>query len=87
MNFYFITKSIIYISLEFLFCYNLEKSNYFNRKYFYLLSVFIILLEILKIKYYNTNFWDIQSIGALIGYNLYFFTKGKLKKKNKKTAG
>ncbi|MDU5323853.1 MAG: hypothetical protein E6149_04190 [Peptoniphilus harei] len=50
MKFLFLTKSIIYISLEFLFAYKLEKSNNLNRKYFYLLAILIIIIEIIKIK-------------------------------------
>lgn len=80
MNFYFIIKSIAYLILEFLYGYKLEKSKLCKRKNFYLLSLLVLILEFLKIKYYRSDFWDRQSIGFLIGYNLYFFLKVKTKK-------
>lgn len=80
MNFIFFIRSITYISLEFLFAYKLEKSKLFKRKYFYLLAILIIILEIIKIKNYSSDFWDGQAIGFLLGYCLYFFIKNKTKK-------
>lgn len=81
MKFLFLTKSIIYISLEFLFAYKLEKSNNLNRKYFYLLASSIIIFEIIKIKNYNFDFWDRQALGFLLGYCLYSFIKNQIKKR------
>lgn len=81
MNFSFIIKTVAYIILEFLYGYKLEKSKLCKRKYFYLFSVLVIILEFLKIKYYKSDFWDRQSIGFLIAYNLYFFIKVKTKKR------
>lgn len=80
MKFLFLTKSIIYISLEFLFAYGLEKSNKLNHKYFYLLAISIIILEIIKIKNYSSDFWDRQALGFLLGYCLYSFIKNQIKK-------
>lgn len=80
MNFIFFIRSITYISLEFLFAYKLEKSKLFKRKYFYLLAILIIILEIIKIKNYSSDFWDGQAIGFLLGYCLYFFIKKRIKK-------
>lgn len=80
MNFSFFIKSIAYIILEFLYGYKLEKEKLYMIKYLYILSFLIIILEFIKIKYYKFDFWDKQSIGFLIGYNLYFFLKSKLKK-------
>lgn len=80
MNFSFIIKSIAYVMLEFLYGYKLEKSKLCKRKNFYLLSLLVLILEFLKINYYRSDFWDRQSIGFLIGYNLYFFIKVKTKK-------
>lgn len=79
MNFSFFIKSIAYIILEFLYGYKLEKEKLYKIKYLYILSL-LIILEFIKIKYYKFDFWDRQLIGFLIGYNLYFFLKGKLKK-------
>lgn len=76
MNFSFFIKSIAYIILEFLYGYKLEKEKLYKIKYLYILSLLIIILEFIKIKYYKFDFWDRQ----LIGYNLYFFIKGKTKK-------
>lgn len=50
MKFLFFIRSIIYISLEFLFAYGLEKSNKFYRKFFYILAASIIIFEIIKTK-------------------------------------
>ncbi|WP_295147168.1 hypothetical protein [uncultured Peptoniphilus sp.] len=80
MKFLFFIRPIIYISLEFFFAYGLEKSRRFYRKFFYILAVSIIILEIIKIKKYTSDFWDRQALGFLIGYNLYFFIKVKTKK-------
>lgn len=80
MNFIFFIRSIIYISLEFLFAYGLEKSNKFYRKFFYILAASIIILEIIKIKNLASDFWDRQALGFLLGYCLYFFIKNKTKK-------
>lgn len=80
MKFLFLTKSIFYISLEFLFAYKLEKSNNLNRKYFYLLAILIIIIEIIKIKYYSSDFWDRQALGFLLGYCLYSCIKTQIKK-------
>ena len=80
MNFSFFIKSIAYIILEFLYGYKLKKEKLYKIKYLYILSLLIIILEFIKIKYYKFDFWDKQSIGFLIGYNLYFFLKSKLKK-------
>lgn len=80
MNFSFFIKSIAYIILEFLYGYKLEKEKLYKIKYLYILSLLIIILEFIKIKYYKFDFWDKQLIGFLIGYNLYFFIKGKTKK-------
>ena len=80
MNFIFFIRSITYISLEFLFAYKLEKSNLATRKYFYGLGLILVLFEIFIIKNYNSDFWDRQALGFLIGYNLYFFIKVKTKK-------
>lgn len=80
MNFYFIIKSIAYVILEFLYGYKLEKSKLCKRKYFYLLSLLVLILEFLKINYYRSGFWDKQSISFLIAYNLYFFINIKTKK-------
>lgn len=80
MNFSFIIKSIAYVILDFLYGYELEKSKLCKRKNFYLLSLLVLILELLKIKYYRSDFWDRQAIGFLIAYNLYFFIKVKTKK-------
>lgn len=80
MNFIFFIRSVTYISLEFLFAYGLEKSKKFYRKFFYILAASIIILEIIKIKNYNSDFWDRQAIGFLLGYLLYFFIKNQTKK-------
>lgn len=80
MNFIFFIRSITYISLEFLFAYKLEKSNLAIRKYFYILAISIIILEIIKIKNYNSDFWDRQALGFISGYILYFSLKNLIKK-------
>lgn len=80
MKLFFIIKAIIYIILEIIFAYNLEKSNLFNRKYFYILALFIISLEIIKIKIFTSDFWDRQAMGFLMGYSLYFYIKSQTKK-------
>ena len=80
MKLFFIIKAIIYIILEIIFAYNLEKSNLFNRKYFYILALFIISLEIIKIKIFASDFWDRQAMGFLMGYSLYFYIKSQTKK-------
>ncbi len=80
MKLFIITKAIIYIILEIIFAYNLEKSNLFNRKYFYILALFIISLEIIKIKIFTSDFWDRQALGFLMGYSLYFYIKIQTKK-------
>nr|MDU1022428.1 hypothetical protein [Peptoniphilus harei] len=80
MNLSFIIKSIAYIILEFLYGYKLEKTKLCKRKYFYLFSVLVIILEFIKIKYYKSDFWDRQAIGFLLGYYLYSFIKNLTKK-------
>lgn len=80
MKFLFFIRSIIYISLEFLFAYGLEKSEIFYRKFFYILAALIIILETIKIKNYNSDFWDRQALGFILGYLLYFFIKNQTKK-------
>ena len=80
MKFLFFIRSITYISLEFLFAYNLEKSKRFYSKFFYILAALIIIFEIIKTKNYKPDFWDRQAIGFLLGYLLYFFIKNQTKK-------
>lgn len=80
MKFLFFIRSIIYISLEFFFAYSLEKSKIFYRKFFYILATLTIILEIIKIKNYNSDFWDSQAIGFILGYLLYSFIKNQTKK-------
>lgn len=80
MKFLFFIIPIIYISLEFFFAYGLEKSKIFYRKFFYILAALIIILETIKIKNYNSDFWDRQALGFILGYLLYFFIKNQTKK-------
>lgn len=80
MQIFIMTKALFYIILEIIFAYKLEKSNLFNRKYFYVLALLIISLEIIKIKNFTSDFWDRQAIGFLIGYLLYFFIRSHTKK-------
>lgn len=80
MNFIFFIRSITYISLEFLFAYGLEKSKIFYRKFFYILAALTIILEIIKIKNYTSDFWDRQALGFISGYILYFSLKSLIKK-------
>ena len=80
MNFIFFIRSITYISLEFLFAYKLEKSKLATRKYFYGLSLILVLFEIFIIKNYTSDFWDRQALGFILGYLLYFFIKNQTKK-------
>lgn len=80
MNFIFFIRSIIYISLEFLFAYGLEKSKRFYSKFFYILAALIIIFEIIKTKNYNSDFWDRQALGFISGYTLYFSLKNLIKK-------
>ena len=74
------TKALFYIILEIIFAYKLEKSNLFNRKYFYILALLVISLEIIKIKNFTSDFWDRQAISFLIGYLFYFFIRSHTKK-------
>lgn len=80
MQIFIMTKALFYIILEIIFAYKLEKSNLFNRKYFYVLALLIISLEIIKIKNFTSDFWDRQAIGFLIGYLFYFFIRSHTKK-------
>lgn len=80
MQIFIMTKALFYIILEIIFAYKLEKSNLFNRKYFYILALLVISLEIIKIKNFTSDFWDRQAIGFLIGYLLYFFIRSHTKK-------
>lgn len=80
MNFIFFIRSIIYISLEFLFAYGLEKSNKSNQKYFYGLGLILVLFEIFIIKTYTSDFWDRQALGFISGYILYFSLKNLINK-------
>lgn len=80
MQIFIMTKALFYIILEIIFAYKLEKSNLFNRKYFYILALLVISLEIIKIKNFTSDFWDRQAISFLIGYLLYFFIRSHTKK-------
>ena len=80
MQIFIMTKALFYIILEIIFAYKLEKSNLFNRKYFYILALLVISLEIIKIKNFTSDFWDRQVVGFLIGYLLYFFIRSHTKK-------
>lgn len=80
MKFLFFIRSITYISLEFFFAYGLEKSKIFYRKFFYILAALIIILETIKIKNYNSDFWDRQALGFILVYLLYSFIKNQTKK-------
>lgn len=80
MKLFIITKSIIYIILELLFAYKLEASSLLNRKNYYILASILILLEIIKMKIFTSDFWDRQVVGFLIGYLLYFFIRSHTKK-------
>lgn len=80
MQIFIMTKALFYIILEIIFAYKLEKSNLFNRKYFYILALLVISLEIIKIKNFTSDFWDRQAISFLIGYLFYFFIRSHTKK-------
>ena len=80
MQIFIMTKALFYIILEIIFDYKLEKSNLFNRKYFYILALLVISLEIIKIKNFTSDFWDRQAISFLIGYLFYFFIRSHTKK-------
>ena len=80
MNLLFIGRGLVYISLELLFAYKLEKSNLATRKYFYGLGLILVLLEIFIIKNYTSDFWDRQAIGFIPSYTLYFSLKNLIKK-------
>ena len=80
MKLFIMTKAVIYILLELLFAYKLEISNPLKIKNYYILAFILILLEIIKIKIFASDFWDRQAIGFLMGYSLYFYIKIQTKK-------
>lgn len=80
MKLFIITKALIYILLELLFAYKLEISNPLKIKNYYILAFILILLEIIKIKIFASDFWDKQAMGFLMGYILYFYIKSQTKK-------
>lgn len=80
MKLFIITKAIIYIILEIIFAYKLETSSLLKRKKYYILAFILILLEIIKMKIFTSDFWDRQAMGFLMGYSLYFYIKSQTKK-------
>lgn len=80
MNLLFIGRGLVYISLELLFAYKLEKSSLATKKYFYGLGLILVLFEIFIIKNYTSDFWDRQALGFISGYILYFSLKNLIKK-------